>query len=162
MRNLFCRENAVLRLIELSFALALLLWAPIAPAQRTVGDLLNFGAKRLSPEEFKEEVVQRVILGPTAGGGNLEILYAQTGVIQGRGTYSDTSTRNADISGEWTVDDTGRICTSMRIGGGPGGAIMGVMLPPRCQFWFKYGGEYFVADSDTDRYAMVIRRILKQ
>src|SRR6185295_17427798 len=111
MRNLFCRENALRRLIELPFAVALLLWPPIAPAQRYLGDLLNFGAKKLSPEEFKEEVVQRVIVGNTAVGGNIEVLYAQTGVIQGRGTYSDISTRGADISGEWTVDDTGRICT---------------------------------------------------
>jgi hypothetical protein len=34
-------------------------------------------------------------------------------------------------------------------------------LPPRCQYWFKLGDVYFLADSDTDRRAKVLRRTLK-
>jgi hypothetical protein len=145
----------LLRLIELPFAVALLLWPPIAPAQRYLGDLLNFGAKKLSPEEFREEVVQRVIVGRTAGGGNLELMYANDGRIVGRGTDPlFTGIPVSGIAGDWKVDESGKICTSMRIGN--------TALPPRCQFWFKYGDEYFIADSDTDRYVLVIRRTLKQ
>ncbi len=50
----------------------------------------------------------------------------------------------------------------MQIGGGPGGAVSGVALPGRCQVWFKYGNQYFISDSDSDRSARVLRRTLKQ
>ena len=143
-------------------ALALLLWASLAAAQSNLGELLDAGAKRLSPEAFKEEVIQRVIVGPTATGGRLELMYAANGMVQGTGSYVGTAGASgvslAPINGEWTIGDNGRICTSMRIGSGPGGVI----LPARCQFWFKYAEQYFFADSDTDRGARVFRRTLKQ
>jgi hypothetical protein len=142
----------------LPLAFALLLGAPFAVAQSNLGELLDAGAKKLSTEEFKEEVVQRVIVGPTATGGNLEVMYAHSGVIAGRGAaVPGANSVLAPISGEWTTDDNGRVCTSMRIGSNPG-----LMLPPRCQFWFKYTEEYFFSDSDSDRRARVFRRTVKQ
>src|SRR2546425_361634 len=87
MPGLFSREKAVLRFAKLPSALALLLWAPLAAAQSNLGALLDAGAKRLSPEAFKEEVVQRVIVGLTGAGGEIEVMYARTGVIQGIGSY---------------------------------------------------------------------------
>jgi Ni/Co efflux regulator RcnB len=39
--------------------------------------------------------------------------------------------------------------------------LSGVNLPQRCQYWFKLGDAYFLADSDTDRRAKVLRRTLK-
>jgi hypothetical protein len=144
---------------KLVLMLVVLLCAPLATAQSNLGELLDAGAKKLTVEEFKNEVAQRVIVGPTATGGKLELLYAHTGVIQGLGTYMDvTSQRLATISGEWTTDDNGRVCTSMTIGGG----VTAMMLPPRCQFWFKYAEQYFLSDSDSDRKARVLRRTLKQ
>ena len=150
------------RLPRLLFGLALLLWAQFAMAQNNLGELLDAGATRLSPEAFKEEVVQRVIAGPTATGGSLEVMYTTNGMVQGTGSYTGLISL-ASISGEWTIGDNGRICTSMRIGGaGGGGPTMGVILPPRCQFWFKYSGQYFISDSDSDRSARALRRTLKQ
>jgi hypothetical protein len=139
---------------------------PLAMAQNNLGELLDAGAKKLSPEEFKQEVVQRLIAGPTATGGRLELLYAESGVIAGVGNFNDAAgLLYAQISGEWTIDD-GRICTSMRIGTGPGGALTytSVLLPRRCQVWFKLGEQYFLSDSDSDsdRYTRVLRRTLKQ
>jgi hypothetical protein len=130
-------------------------------AQSNLGELLDAGAKKLSVDEFKEEVVQRVLVGPTPAGGTIEVLYARTGVIQGVGRYSDVTARLAPISGEWTTDDSGRVCTAMRIGA-VGGAIGGVMLPARCQVWFKYRDQYFLSDSDTDRSVKVLGRTVKQ
>lgn len=141
---------------------ALSLWAPFGAAQSNLGELLDAGAKKLTVEEFKDEVVQRVIVGPTATGGKLEVLYAQTGVIQGIGTYTElTSQKLAPISGEWTTDNNGRVCTSMTIGSGAG-PVTAVMLPPRCQFWFKSAQQYFLSDSDSDRGTKVLRRTIKQ
>jgi hypothetical protein len=33
-------------------------------------------------------------------------------------------------------------------------------LPQRCQFWFKLGETYYLAESDSDRHARVLRRTL--
>src|SRR5271169_76590 len=65
---------------------ALLFWAPLAVAQSNLGELLDAGAKRLSVEEFKQELVQHVIVGPTLSGASLEVMYASNGVIQGSGS----------------------------------------------------------------------------
>jgi hypothetical protein len=163
MPSLFNREKGVLSATLLS-ALALVLWAPLAVAQSKLGELLDAGGTRLSPEAFKEEVVQRVIVGPTATGGTLELMYAANGMVQGRGSstglFGASGVPMAPINGEWTIGDNGRICTSMQIGGGTGMAA--VTLLPRCQFWFKYAGQYFFSDSDSDRGARVLRRTLKQ
>ena len=143
---------------------ALLLSAQLATAQNNLGELLDAGAKRLSVEEFKEELVQRVIVGPTPAGGTLEVMYQSNGLIQGTGMYSKATIPQAGtIFGEWTIDDNGRICASMQVtGSGGGGYGQGVTLPRRCQFWFKNGEQYFLSDYDSDRGARVLRRTLKQ
>jgi hypothetical protein len=156
---------------KLRLGTVLVLWAPLSAAQSNLGALLDGGAKQMSAEEFREEVVQRLIVGLTAAGGTLEVIYANSGVIAGNGNYFDLGAfRLAAISGEWRIDDNGRVCTSMRISGAAGGAIGGagaagtgaMILPPRCQFWFKYNEAYFLCDSDSDRSAKVLRRTLKQ
>jgi len=135
--------------------IALLLWAPLGLSQSTLGELLDAGAKKMSIEEFKDEVVQRTLVGLSASGGNVELMYVSNGMIQGLGTAPfQTSNTLATIRGDWRTDDDGRICTSMRIGGTP--------LPDRCQFWFKYAAAYFPSDSDSDRRARVLRRALKE
>jgi hypothetical protein len=156
--RIFCQEKAVPLPIMLSLAFALLSWAPLVVAQSDLGALLDAGAKKLSAEEFRQELVQRVMVGRTpSGGGNLEIMYANNGVIQGLGSQPPFMNTPQSIRGEWKIDDSGKICTSMSIGSGPG-----IILPPRCQFWFKYGEQYFVSDSDSDRSARVLSRTVKQ
>jgi hypothetical protein len=150
-----CQRKASRLPTKLPLWLALLLWAPLAVAQSNVGALLDAGAKKLTTEEFRQELVQRVIVGPTpSGGGNLELMYANNGVIQGVGTQPPFMNTPQQIRGEWKIDDSGKICTSM--------SILTVILPYRCQFWFKYDAEYFLADSDSDRSARVLRRTVKQ
>jgi hypothetical protein len=164
MTRRFHSEKAVPRPAKLLLGLALSLCAPFAIGQNNVGELLDAGAERLSPEQFKGEVVQRVIVGPTATGGQIEVMYAANGMVQGRG--SSTGIMGAGgvlmspINGEWTIGDNGRICTSMRIMGTAYTNV--VILPPRCQFWFKYKEQYFFSDSDTDRSMGVLRRTVKQ
>src|SRR6266581_7032327 len=149
MPRLLSREKGVPRFTKLLSTLALLLWAPLAAAQNNLGTLLDAGATRLSPDAFKEEVVQRVLVGPTAGGSNLEIMYATSGVISGRGTNQLAAAPTQELNGEWKIDDNGKICTSMRLAGPGFGSLTGVSLPPRCQFWFKYKADYFISDSDS-------------
>jgi len=148
-------------LTRAALATVLLFVAPFAVAQGKLGELLDAGARKLSPEEFKQELVQHTIVGVTATGGKIEIMYVYNGTIQGVGDHPGATGNIGNpfspINGEWKIDESGKICTSMRIG-----VLGGVDLPFRCQSWFKYKDQYFLADSDTDRQARVLRRTIKQ
>jgi hypothetical protein len=163
MSSLFHKEKAVPLSTKLLLGLALLLLVPFALAQNNLGELLDAGAKRLSAEEFRQEVTQHSLEGVIPSGGRMEVMYASSGVIQGRTGGPNTGyTGNpiiqgnvwAPIDGVWNIDDSGRTCTSMVIGR--------TILPFRCQFWFKYKEDYFIADSDSDRNVRVFRRTVKQ
>jgi hypothetical protein len=146
---------------KLPIGLAFLLCVSLAAAQNKLGELLDAGAKAMSAEEFKREVVQRTVVGATPIGGNFEVMYTSNGFVQGTGSYRQSTSATAwqsAISGQWKIED-GRVCTSMEIGGAP--ATPPVYLPPRCQFWFKHDQQYFLSDSDSDRDARVLRRTLK-
>ena len=146
----------------LSLGTACFLYASFAVAQSNLGELLDAGAKMISAEEFKQEVVQRMIVGPTASGGSIEVMYTANGSIAGTGTAllspGALYGRVMPVFGEWKIDDNQRICTSMRISMTPSATVA---LPPRCQVWFRYRDEYFIADSDSDRRARVLRRTVQ-
>ena len=143
---------------KLLVGLALLLSVPLAVAQVNVGELLDMGARKLSAEEFRQEIVQHMVVGPTSSGVHVELMYASSGVIQGRSSEASpvggTTPFMAAIDGVWNIDDRSRTCASMVIGRS--------MLPFRCQYWFKYKDDYFVADSDSDRRSQALRRAIKQ
>ena len=80
--------------------------------------------------------------------------------MQGAGSYRGGQIAITPISGDWKIGDNGSICTSMRLSGG-GGGLNEVVLPLRCQVWFKNDGQYFLSDSDWDRGAQVLQRTLK-
>jgi hypothetical protein len=143
-----------------ALALALLLVAPLAAAQTTLGEVLDLGATKISADEFKRDVMQKTVVGTTPAGGTLEIMYAHSGVIAGSGTHQPGSVVRAPVNGEWAIDDNERVCSKMSIGvGAMGGAIFqNFILPRRCQFWFKVGDTYFLSESDSDRHARVVRR----
>ncbi|HKS95378.1 MAG TPA: hypothetical protein VJV74_04505 [Terriglobia bacterium] len=132
-----------------------MLLAECAVAQSKLGELLDAGASKLSADEFRQELVQHLIVGPTAAGANLELMYVSDGRIVGKGTDPlFTGIPYSAVGGEWKIDDSGKVCTSMRIGN--------VTLPSRCQSWFKYKDQYFLSDSDSDRQARVLVRTIKQ
>jgi hypothetical protein len=89
----------------------------------------------------------------------MQMMYASGGMIKGDNNIYTGSPQSdiqnfGPIDGVWNIDDSGRTCTSMVIGR--------TFLPLRCQFWFKYKEDYFIADSDSDRNARVFRRTVKQ
>jgi hypothetical protein len=138
-----------------------------AVAQTTLGALLDAGAKHMSVADFNAVIVQRILVGPTFTGGALEIMYARNGTVQGTGTPPrmsglGLSTPQAPVQGEWWTEGSLKICTTMRISAGAGGGTTGMQLPSRCQYWFRLGTQFFLADSDTDRSAKVLPRTIKQ
>jgi len=169
---LLCRfdeGNVVIRLasVLLGLILFLFLCAPFATAQNNLGELLDAGGKKLSAQEFQEQLVQRMLVGPTAAGLNIEMIYTGQGSVAGGGTAPGGIGRTS-LGGQWRIDGSGKICTSMKVGGplasgAPvGSGLEGVVLPERCQSWYKLGERYFLSDSDIDRAARVLPRTLKQ
>ena len=142
--------------------MAMLLWAPLGAAQTNLGQLLDAGGKLLSLEEFRQELVQRVLVGPTPTGGSLEVVYTSGGTIQGKGTVPGGTGflyNNSPYDGNWTGGENQTVCATMNIR--PAGGGGSVTLPRRCQFWFRIGERYYVSDSDTDRSAKVLVRTIK-
>jgi hypothetical protein len=135
-------------------AIAMLLAIPAAIAQVNLGEVLDAGGAKLSPAEFKRDVVGRSISGTTPSATRLELMYIDDGRIVGAGFASVLGGavgggQTFAINGAWNVDDSQRICTRTRVD-----------LPPQCQFWFKRGEQLFLSDSDWDRQTKVVRREL--
>jgi hypothetical protein len=158
MPQICSRKNAERERTSLLLGIALVSFAPFAVAQGTLGELLDAGASKMSAREFKQELVGRPIAGPTPAGNSLEVVYIDNGRISGAGFASLLGGAvgggaSYAVEGSWN-DDGEKICTRMQLGR--------VDLPPRCQFWFKLGEQYFLSDSDSDRLARVFRRIVKR
>ena len=150
-------------IVGLPLGLALLLLAPLAAGQSNLGELLDTGAQKLSAEEFRRDIVQRPIVGATPAGATIELMYLTNGSIVGMGSVQTANSQasvNAPFSGQWTIDDAGRICASLQTTGAGTAFTGAAVLPQRCQVWFKLGDTYFVSDSDSDRRAKVLRRTI--
>jgi len=147
---------------RLAVALATVAWTACAFGQSTLGAVVDAGAKPLTPEDFKQQVMQRILVGPTATGGSLEYIYAGNGMIEGRGMVHQQGGPQPRVEGQWKFDDSGRVCTTMIVYAAPGASTAGFNLGMRCQHWYRLGADYFIADSDTDRSAKVLRRSIKQ
>ena len=146
---------------KLLVGLALALASSLAVAQSNLGELLDAGATRVSAEDFRRDIVQRTVAGPTPTGGTIEVMFVTNGTIQGMGTLPaapQTPFSFAPIGGQWTIDDGDRVCAAMQI---LSPQFASVILPKRCQAWFKLGNDYFLSDSDTDRRAKVLPRSIK-
>src|SRR5215470_16213230 len=96
MSRLLNEKKAVPRPTKVLLGLALLLFAPFAVAQNNLGELLDAGAKKISPDEFRQDVVHRTLVGPTLSGAQLELMFASSGVLQGR-TQADAAGRAGAI-----------------------------------------------------------------
>jgi|KBSMisStaDraftv2_1062788.scaffolds.fasta_scaffold669729_2 hypothetical protein len=142
-----------------SVLLALTLCASGASAQKNLGELLDAGARKMSAEEFRHELVGKVVVGPGPSGNVLELVYLDDGQIQGIGANTMMGGEFAPnvqygIRGSWRVEDTAQICASMWIGR--------VTLPARCQYWYSFDGRYYQSDSDFDRSTSVLPRTIKR
>ena len=145
----------------LPLGFVLLLYVPVAAAQKTLGELLDAGATKLSTAEFNEELVQRLLVGPTGPGGSLEIMYTTSGIVRGVGSYRSRF-QFVGMNGTWKFGDQDAVCTVMTSNPDVFATGAATPLPSRCQFWFKLGGQYFLADSDWDRSSAVLSRTVKQ
>ena len=145
--------------IQRSAVLTLLMPASIAAAQMNLGELLDAGGKRISGQEFRQDLVGRSIVGPGAAGNVLDVVYLDSGEIRGVGSNTMMGGAfapnvNYEVRGSWKIDEPQRICATMVVGT--------VVLPSRCQYWYRFDQQYFLSDSDSDRSARVLRRTVKR
>jgi hypothetical protein len=156
------RWKTVMRPKKAALGIALSLLAALAFGQSNLGQVLDAGGKKLSVEDFKEQLVQRMLVGPSPTGVPLEMIYTTQGSVVGSGA-SPSGILMTRFGGQWRSDAEGKVCASMTVAGVPGGGTPGsVILPERCQSWYKLGDQYFVSDSDIDRSARVLLRRVKQ
>ena len=149
--------------VKLPLGLLLLLSASVAHGQTNLGELLDAGAKRLSAEDFRQQVLQRTIVGPTPNGAKVEIMYVANGTIQGQAPPAgrpQSLYAILPVAGEWTIDETGRVCALMQSSEQHGGSV--AIRPASCQVWFKLGEQFWISDSDSDRSAKVFPRKPKE
>ena len=134
---------------------------PGAQQFMNLGQLLNAGGRLMTPKEFKDEIVQRMLSVTLPSGAVVDVMYTTGGAIAGTlasaGDLPRSASQNWPVSGSWTIDDNERTCTAMLITYSQGAS----MMPMRCQFWFKLGDRYYVSDSDEDRSAKLFSRVLK-
>jgi hypothetical protein len=146
--------------VQWAAILAMLMPASIVVAQTNLGELLDVGGIRLSALDFRQELVGRPMAGPTPTGQSIEVIYLANGELRGAGTATllagaTGGAQTFDIEGRWTIDGRDRVCTSMQLG-------RWATLPPRCQYWYRYGEAYFFSDFDDDRSSRVLRRTISR
>lgn len=152
-----------------SLVIAIGSWIPVAFAQSNLGAVLDAGGRQLSADEFKRNVVGRVMrnvdtmragmTGASSGRNSLELVYLGAGGIRGTGQAgllggATGGAASFEVEGSWMIDERERVCTSMRMGK--------VVLAPRCQFWYVVDKQYFVSDSDLDRSARISAYMIQQ
>jgi hypothetical protein len=144
-------------------AAALVVAAVIAPsgaiAQTTVGDILDDGAKRLSGEDFRQEVLQRPLQATLDPSITAEIVYTAKGSVEGAGSAGRArfgAEWSVDVRGGWTIDGDEKICTRIVLDG----PTIRANYPPRCQYWFRHRDRFYVSPS-KDRHARVLPRTPK-
>ena len=140
---------------------------------QVLGDLLDAGGKLMPAQQFSQEIVQRLFVGRLSSGALIEVMYTASGTVVGnlrRGGAGQSvggesnfgrsfgAPQNWLVSGSWTIDDSERICATLTVNYAQGAS----MFPKRCQFWFKLGDKYFESDSDEDRSAKLLVRVLKR
>jgi Ni/Co efflux regulator RcnB len=142
--------------------IAILLCPHLVYAQKTLGEVLDAGGLLMSLEQFKQEIAQHVVTGPSPTGRTVEMMYGSKGGIDGISSnplgFLGTSP-DSPFTGQWSAGDRSSVCTTMQVRGT--NQTMNVTLPRRCQYWFKVGDQYFLSDSDTDRQARVFARTIK-
>ena len=125
----------------------------IAYAQKTLGEILDQGAKKLSAEEFKSLVSGATISGTTLTGFDFSTKYSPDGTHSGSAQNMQGS---SGISGTWKIDDSGKLCGQTQ------STRSNTPAPSVCAFWFKVADRYFTSPSDADRSASIAPRAVKR
>jgi hypothetical protein len=119
----------------------------IAQQPATVGDLLDKGGVRLGAAEVKQVLNGATVTGLQAS-NNLpfKLTHKEGGNAEGHG-----STTAMYVSGTWSINNEGQVCTNLRSNSG---TRLGT-----CSYYFKLDNSYFIAPSDEKVSSLLARDI---
>jgi hypothetical protein len=142
-------------LVVASCAVLMGLGSAYALAQNNLGELIDMGGKKLSKEQVAAALSAANVSGQTRDGALFQSDYKADGTYAGS-FVSPQNKRNGSTYGQWTVDDTGKVCID--------GSIRLYQVQPQksCLFYFKNGDQYYISPSDSDRSAFVAKREIKK
>lgn len=130
---------------------ALTLAAPLAFAQ-TLGEILDKGATKLTPDAFRSEIVGKSFSGPGLQSGSItDVSFSAeqvTGVAGRVGVLNP-------YRGAWKVAPSGEVCADLFFEANR-------VSRTSCNYWFKLGGSYYISTSDTDRATPAYERAPKK
>jgi hypothetical protein len=122
-----------------------------ALAQHSLGDLLDGGAKKLSKEAVQSALGSAHVSGQSPLGAQLEYDLKADGYFSGNLRTWDGG--NSEVVGTWSVDDSGKICSTTtvpRTGN----------TSKRCGFLYALPDQYYFCESDSDRAAPIFKRVI--
>ena len=129
------------------------LGATPALAQKSLGDLLDGGAKKLSKEAVQSAISGAQISGTSTTGAATDYHYTADGKFSGNLRNSEGWTTGT--VGTWRVDDSGRLCAewiltknSKRFNG--------------CGFLYVKADQYYYVESDSDKGAPIYKYVIKK
>lgn len=130
-----------MKTLQAAVLLAALGGAGLAQAQSTLGDLLDRGARKLTPAEVASTGPLRIVR--EAPDSDALMTLRPGGTVVGT-VHNKQGHGSSEASGTWSVDAAGQRCVD-------------VDLPAfrmhwkQCGYLFKLGEQLYAAASDTDR-----------
>jgi hypothetical protein len=118
-------------------------------AQENLGQVLDTGsARKLNGEAVRSVLVGSRATGPGLKNTSTDINFHQDGTVDG---YISGGGRSVAITGNYQVADNGNICLRYEFAAN---------FPPynACVWLYQVPDQYYVAHSDTDRNAAVLKR----
>jgi hypothetical protein len=142
-------------------------------AQRTLGDLLDAGATKLSKQQVLDALNGATVSGGRPDGGTFQAVYKADGTYTGsylRGHGALLIAKGGGFFGKWTVDDDGKFCDDRGIfldriveqWPYPASSAGTAAPDTNCAFVFRLGDEFYAAASESNRSAPAFKRVVKR
>lgn len=117
----------------------LLAFASSIATAETLGDVLDKGAKKVSPKDAVEVFVTGVLHGKTSSGGAVEVIYKTDG------TFTGSVAGNPFSDATWRINGD-RVCADYWL------PAYNLSKKDVCVYWFRVGNTfYYTNESDSDR-----------
>ena len=122
-------------------------------AQKSLGDLLDGGAKKLSKEAVQSAMSGARVSGTSTTGAATDYTYKPDGNFSGNLRTSDGWTTGT--VGTWSVDDSGRLCAEWTL-------AKNSKRFKGCGFLYANADQYYYVESDSDKAAPIYKYVIKK
>jgi hypothetical protein len=139
--------------VVIGSSILLALTGAAAMAQSTLGDLLDGGAKKLSKDAVKSTFGGAHVSGKSVTGADTEYDYKADGYLSGNLKATDGWTTGS--VGNWTVDESGRLCAEWTL-------TINSKRFKGCGFLYAKGDELYYVESDSDKTAKIYKWVVKK